>query len=69
MKAQKCYKGGAAVVAQWVRAFAPQAEVLEFESQPRHTQVVKTDSDSSTVKRSAIAEYHGSFINGFPVSQ
>ena len=30
-----------AVVAQWVRAFAPQAEGLVFESQPRQTQVVK----------------------------
>ena len=29
-------------------SFAPQAEGLEFESQPRQTQVVKTSSDSST---------------------
>ena len=44
----------AAVVAQWIRAFAPQAEGLVFESQPRQTLIVKTGSDSSTAKRSAI---------------
>ena len=44
----------AAVVAQWVRAFVPQAEGLLFESQPRQTLVVKTGSDSSTAKRSAM---------------
>ena len=31
----------AATVAQWVRAFAPQAEGWEFESQPQQTQVIK----------------------------
>ena len=41
-----------AAVAQWVRVFAPQGWV--FESQQRQTQVVKTGSDSSTAKRSAI---------------
>ena len=40
-----------AAAAQWVRAFASQAEGWVFESQPRQT--VKTDSDSSTAKRSA----------------
>ena len=44
----------AAAVAQWARAFASQAEGWMFESQPRQTLVVKTGSDSSTVKRSAI---------------
>ena len=43
-----------AAVAQWVRVFAPQAEGWVFESQQRQTQVVKTGSDSSTAKRSAI---------------
>ena len=43
-----------AAVAQWVRAFAPQAEVWAFESQPRQIQVLKTASGSSSVKRSAI---------------
>ena len=41
-------------VAQWVRGFPSQAEGWMFESQPRQTQVVKTGSDSSTAKRSAI---------------
>ena len=41
-------------MAQWVRAFAPQAEGWVFESQPRQSYVVKTGSDSSTAKRSAI---------------
>ena len=41
-------------MAQWVRAFAPQAEGWVFESQPRQTLVVKIGSDSSTVKRSAL---------------
>ena len=40
--------------AQWVRTFTPQAEGWVFESQPRQTQVVKTGSDSSTAKRSAL---------------
>ena len=44
----------AAALAQWVRAFAPQAEGWVFESQPRQTQVAKTGSDSSTAKRSDI---------------
>ena len=41
-------------MAQWVRAFAPQAEDWMFEFQPRQTQVVKTGSASSTAKRSAL---------------
>ena len=41
-------------VAQWARAFAPQAEGWVFESQPRQTLVVKTGSDSSTAKRPPI---------------
>ena len=44
----------AAAVAQWVRAFAPQAEGCVFESQPQQTQVVKTGSNNATVKRSAL---------------
>ena len=44
----------APVVAQRVRAFAPQAEGTVFESQPRQTYVVKTGSDSSIAKRSAL---------------
>ena len=46
----------AAVVAQWVRVFTPQAEGRVFESQPRQIQVVKTGtgSDSSAAKRSAL---------------
>ena len=44
----------AVAVAQWVRAFAPQAKGWMFESQPRQMQVVKTGSDSSTVKLSAL---------------
>ena len=43
-----------AVVVQWVNAFAPQVESWVFESQPQQTQVVKTGSDNSTAKRSAI---------------
>ena len=43
-----------AAVAQWIRAFAPKAEVWVFESQPRQTQLAKTGSDSSTAKRSAL---------------
>ena len=39
-----------AAVAQWVRAFAPQAEGWMFESQPQQTIVVKTSCDSSTAK-------------------
>ena len=46
------YETGTAAVAQLVRALALQAEGWLFESQPRQTQVVKTD-DSSTAKRSA----------------
>ena len=38
-------------LAQSARAFAPQAEGLMFEYQPR-----KTGSDSSTVKRSTVGE-------------
>ena len=44
----------AAAVAQWVRTFTPQAEGWVFEFQPQQTYVVKTDSDSSTAKRSPI---------------
>ena len=36
------------------KAFVPQAEGLVFKSQPRQTQVIKTGSYSSTVKRSAL---------------
>ena len=50
-----CVCLSAAAVAQWVRVFAPQAEGWVFETQPRQTLVVKTGSDSSTAKRSAIA--------------
>ena len=39
---------------QWVRALALQAEGWAFESEPRQTLVVKTDSDLSAAKRSAI---------------
>ena len=45
----------AAAVAQWVRAFASQAEGWVFESKPRHTLVVKIGSDSPTPKRSALS--------------
>ena len=41
----------AAAVAQWVKAFTPQAEGWVFESHPRQTYVVKTGSDSSTANR------------------
>ena len=44
----------AAAVAQRVRAFAPQAEGWVFEFQPRQPEVVKTGSDKSTAKRSAL---------------
>ena len=43
-----------AVVAQSVRALASQAKSWVFESPSRQTLVVKTGSDSSTVKRSTI---------------
>ena len=43
-----------AAVAQLVRALVPQAEGWVFESQPRQTLFVKTGSDRSTAKRSAI---------------
>ena len=42
-------------LAQWVRALASHAKGLVFKFQPRQTQVVKTDSKSSTAKRSAIS--------------
>ena len=48
------YLQQAAVVVQWVRAFAAQVEGWVFKSQPRQTFVVKIVSDSSTAKRSAI---------------
>ena len=41
-------------MAHLVRTFAPQAEVWVFESLLRQTLLVKTGSDSSTAKRSAI---------------
>ena len=41
-------------MAQWVRALAPQAEGWVLKSQPRQTLVIKTGSDSSIAKRSAI---------------
>ena len=37
-----------AAVAQWVRAFAIQAEGWVFEFKSRQTQVVKASSDNST---------------------
>ena len=43
-----------AAVVQWIRGFVPQAENLVFESQSQRISVVKTCSDSSIVKRSAI---------------
>ena len=59
-------------VAQWVRAFASQVKGCVFESQPRRTKVLKTGSDSSDAKRSAIGVCHGSseitIINGYHVS-
>ena len=63
----------AAAVAQWFSALAPQAEGWVLESQPRQTEVVKTGSDSSIAKRSALGVFHGSsemtIINRCPVSQ
>ena len=47
-------KNVTAALAQWVRAEAPQAEGWVFESKLWHAQVLKTGSDSSTAKRSAI---------------
>ena len=44
----------AAVVGQSVKALAPLAEGSIFESLPQQTKVVKTGSDSSTAKRSAL---------------
>ena len=41
-------------VTQLFRAFASQAEGWVFQSQPRQTKVLKTGSDSSTAKRSAV---------------
>ena len=41
-------------MAQSVRAFVPQAEDWAFESQPRQILIVKTGSDSSNAKCSAI---------------
>ena len=43
-----------AAVAQWVRAYSPQVEDWVFEYKPRQIKVVKTGSDSSTAKRSAL---------------
>ena len=43
-----------AAMAQWVRAFVPQAEGWVFESQPRQNLVVKTGRDSFNAKRSAM---------------
>ena len=53
-KSTKIINLATAAVSQWVRTFAPQAEGWVFESKPRQTYVVKTGSDSSTSKRSAI---------------
>ena len=44
----------AAALAQWVRAFVMQVKGWVFESHPRQTLDIKTYSDSSTAKRSAI---------------
>ena len=44
----------AAAVVLWVRGFVPQAEDWVFESQSQQTSVVKTGSDSSIAKRSAL---------------
>ena len=44
----------AVAVAKWVRAFAPQVESWVFESQPRQTLDVKTGSDSSIAKHTAL---------------
>ena len=61
------------MVAQWIRAFAPQAEGMVFESQPRQTLVVKTGSDNPTAKRLAKGEFYRSsempIINGCPLSE
>ena len=46
--------GKTAAVAQWVKAFASQAEGWVIESQLRQTYVAKTGSDISTAKRSKI---------------
>ena len=43
-----------AAMAQWVRAFTSHAEGWVFEYQSRQTYVVKTGSDSSIAKRSAL---------------
>ena len=63
----------AAQVAQSVRAFTPQNWSLVFESQPRQTLIVKTDSDSSTARRSAyvwVSWFFGDdHYNEYPVSQ
>ena len=61
----------AAVVVQWIRAFVQQAEDWVFKSQPRQTLVVKTGSDSSTAKRSAlgVSGTEMTIINGCPMSQ
>ena len=51
----------AAALAPSVRAFAPQAEIWVFESQPRPTLVVKSGSYRSTAKRLSIdASFTGS---------
>ena len=52
--ASSVMKIATAAVAQWVRVLALLSEGCVFESQPRQTLVVKTGSDSSTAKRSAI---------------
>ena len=44
----------AAAVAQWGKAWAPQAKGWVYDSQPWQTKVVKTGSGSSTAKHSAI---------------
>ena len=54
-------------VAQWVSAFDPQAEGWVFESHLGQPSVIKTGSDSSTAKRSAISVRvtHGSWKTAF----
>ena len=52
----------AAAVAQWVTAFAPQAEILVFESQPRHILVEPKKSECHSSSEKTI-------LNGCQVSQ
>ena len=45
-----------AAISEWVIALAPQAECFVFDSRSRKTSVIKTGSNSSTAKRSAVDE-------------